>query len=371
MNELYVNCRIRVRENIITHVKRILSDPKAKFHVSLGDEVGPGDILGTGQSPSGFRVIHLAKELGASPKQAASYLKHKISQNIYQGELLAEKTGFLGFSKKILLAPEDGVMDLYDKESGDLRFKLLPKTIKLVSGIHGIVDKIDVLRGAITIRTLASLVYGVFGSGKERSGSLNILGTFSDLISSKQILPEMHGQIIVAGGLIFSDALEKAMEVGVAGVVSGGINAGDFQLKNNWSDVGFSIMATEGFGSVPIGDDIFPVLNKSQGKFVILDGNRSRLILPTSDSRSMIYIRKTRLPLQEKIEPKSDIEMVELKVGMKVRCVYNYLLGLQGVIESIDKTKTELPSKIITYMVTIQTHSAKIRIPYNNVEAML
>lgn len=386
MDQMYVNSRMRVFKDKVLHVKRRLSPLKSAIYVQEGQEVSISDVLGEGQGPTGFRTINLAKELGVSPKKASSFLKRPLGQIIYQGELLAKTEAFWGLRKKLLLSPVDGIVDFYDDKTGGLRIKLLPKRTKLISGVYGIVDHVDYGKGVITLRTRATLIYGVFGVGKEREGILKILGSKDSLISSKQILPQMSGQVLVGGSIVFLDALEKSVSLGINGFISGGIDLKDYQaiggsdpLKaginffssaKKWSDVGLTVMITEGFGSIQIGDDIFSVLKEYDGKFVILDGNLARLILPNQTPDSMMYIRRVKLP--EVIEPETLPEsgLAAVKAGAVVRVLTTPFLGMQGEVETIDKTVTRLPSGIVTWMVTVSTPQRKIRVPYQNLEVI-
>lgn len=378
MDGLFINARIRIYREKVLHIHKRLPASLGKVNVVVGQEVSPGDVLGEGQTQVGFRTIHLTSELGIDPRQAALHLKRKLGQTIFQGELLAERKDLFGFRKKLLISPVDGVVDFIDEEKGNLRLKLVPKPIKLISGVCGVIDAINERNSDIVIRTLATVVYGILGSGREREGILKVVGSASDLIGTKQICEAMRGQIIVGGGLIFPEALQKAASCGVAGVVSGGINAGDFKAmageiiksSHRWSDVGLTIMVTEGFGSVIIGEDIFSILQRHNGKYAFLDGNNNRLILPINDQSSMICIRKTRLPVNANAESRPDTETVGLKVGMAVRIVYGSAIGFQGAVETIDKSLTELPSGIKSYMVAVSGKRQKIMVPYQNLEAI-
>jgi len=379
MDALLVNSRLRVCKEQVLHIRKRMPSLRGKVHVAVGQEVSPGDILGEGQTQVGFRTIHLTSELGVDPKQVARHLKPKIGQTIFQGELLAEGKYLFGMRKKLITSPVDGVVDCIDEEKGNLRLKLVPKPSKLISGVYGVVDALDEAKGDIIIRTLASVVYGILGSGREREGIIKIVGSAGDLISSKQITESMRGSIIVGGGMVLPEALQKSAACGVVGIISGGINAGDFKamagevvktVQQVWSDVGLTIMVTEGFGAIPIGEDIFPVLQQHNGKYAFLDGHQARLILPINDPSSMICIRKTRLPANTYTGGLPGAEAVDLKVGMTVRVVYSPALGFHGLVETIDKSLTALPSGIKSYMVGVSGRRQKIQVPYQNLEVI-
>lgn len=375
MNQLYISGRLRVCPKTVLHIKRILTGGKGTIIVQLHQEVEPADILGEGITSSGFYTINLSKELGVNPNKALQYLKRKIGQTIYQGELVAQKEGIMKFSKKNILAPQDGILDFYDVNSGNLKIKLAVKKNKLVSGVYGIIDSINYQAGEIIIRTQATIIYGMLGSGREREGILRVLGKAEDLIIDKQISNDFKGHIIVGGGLIFPNTLTLAMQLGISGFIAGGINVTDYKSINGgkiavskqWSDIGTTILVTEGFGMASIGEDIFSILVSHNNRFAVIDGNNKRLILPTNKPESIISTRKTKLPDTFCEMLSEEILDIELKVGKVVRLVSPSFFGIQGVIESIDKSETLLPSGVKTHLVTISGQK-KLRVPYQNLE---
>ncbi len=379
MNKISITNRVRVLENVVIHVKRSVPVSGGKILVHIGDEVSPWDILGEGQSTTGFRVFHLAQELKVSPKDVIKFLKRQVGHNIYSGELLAEKPGTWGFGKKTILAPVDGIVDFYDEHNGDLRLKLLPRLLKTASGVFGIVDKVDVTRGEVTLRTMASVVYGIFGSGKEREGVIKVLGNPGELVGTRHLTADFTGKIMVGGGLIMKEALEKARAIGVAGIISGGVNAEDykataggewFPVRKRWSDIGLTLIITEGYGAVPVGEDIFTILKRFDGKYALVDGNQAKIILPSFSENCMIDIRKVKLPMGTEVEPSSLQKTTELNIGLAVRIVSPTFLGVQGVVEAVDNTPTKLPSGINTFLVTVETKNQKLRVPFENLEVI-
>lgn len=378
MDQFFVSERIRIRPRQITHIRRFLPSAITRMNVKIGDEVAPNEVLAEGKISVGFRVVNLAKELDVSPKEAPEYLKRDLGKNIFKDELLASKKGIFGLSEKIILSPDDGILEFYDEKTGALRIKLFPKTVKLACGVWGIVDDIDEGKGQVIIRTAANFIFGVLGSGKEREGTLNVIGSKEVLIGSRQLEETMRGQIIVGGSVIFEDGLEKANELGIAGIISGGIDAKNYKsIAGGWNidhkhfaDIGFSVVVTEGFGSVPIGDDVFDFMQKSHGSFSILDGNRNTLILPCVEQNCMIDIRKTKLPPGLFVESAPEPVVVPLKLKQKVRIIGADNFGEQGMVESIDKMPTKMQSGITSTMVTVVNKSKKMRVCYQNLEAI-
>lgn len=376
MNSLIANLRVRSSRGVL-HIERSLPGGKGKLLVKIGQEVKPEDILGEGESAGGFTTVHLAQELGVSPLQAQVLLKPKLGQTVFRGELLAQKESLFGFKKQFLVSPADGIVDFYDNKSGILKIKFIPHKHKLVSGVFGIVDEVDANRSWVRIRTMAEIIFGVVGSGIERSGIIKVIGPAGMLVSSHQISSEHLGNILVGGGMIFLDALKKAMHSQVTGLVSGGISAADFRSmrggildmdQEKISDVGISVVVTEGFGSLPIGDDLYQILVSHNSKFALIDGNKARLILPINDPTCMISIRK----IKPAVNLGGSVQLgknSELRVGLKVRVIASFYMATQGEIINIDATPTLMPSGVASRMVTINTHSSgKIKMPYQNLE---
>lgn len=374
--------RIRVEKNVITRVTRILRG-KGIFNIQVGQQISPEEIIGTSQVSAGFRILNLAALLSVQPIDMETFLTKKIGQRIYRGELLAYKKGSLFGGKKVVTAPTDGVLDFLNSKTGELKIAFLPKKIDLPSGVYGIVELVDDQRGQVVIRTEVSRIYGLFGSGRLRDGILRFLGKRDNLISKDMIRTEYGGQILVGGSLFFKDTISAAISAGVSGIITGGINAKDYKSmaggrlifpKKLDNDIGTSIVVCEGFGSVPIGDDVFETLKEFEGKFVLMDGNKALISLPASSSNSLTKIKNTQLPPlpgNSVLEMDQMRENVELKVGMKVRIVGNSYLATQGKLLAINESMTLLPSKVKTYLAIVETTKKKIQIPVANLETMM
>lgn len=373
---LLANKRIRLITTKCIHIKRALSGI-GRFNAAKNQEVSPDDILGYSNIDAGFAAVNLAQTLGVSANEAARYLERPIGKTIFRGELLALKKGLLG--NKVITAPTDGLIESYDPRNGELKIKYISKEIALTAGVYGIVDDINLQNSEVLIKTLVSEIYGIFGSGKERSGILAIIGGRGDLFTPRAVSTKISKQIIVAGGLIYGSTLRKSVEYGVYGIVCGGYNVSDYRAiagtlsphNRLGNDVGLTILATEGFGSIPIGEDIFNEIQKHEGGNVFINGNAGQLILPSQSSDSILKLRKISLPILAmrkvgSLGPETTIS--EIKAGDRVRIIWPPYMGAQGKILGIDKTATVLESGISTYLLTVETPMLKIKVPYPNVE---
>lgn len=371
------NFRPRVRESVVTLITRELPG-NGKILAQVGQEVTPSDILGQTLISAGFRVLDLSHELAVSPKEAGKLMQKAKGQSIFRGEVLALKPTFLG-KKKPYLSPVDGIIESYDEKTGSLRVEYLPERRRMLSAVFGIIQKVDPKKGIVVIKTLATEILGIGGTGKIREGSLSIIGDRGSVTNLARIQPKFTDKIIVAGSLIYQDALRASVAIDVKGVVVGGIGASDFRsmsggnltkVRKFATDVGISLIVTEGFGGMPIAEDIFNTMIKWNDKFAVLDGNRARLFLPSFEKDSMQRVRTTALPSSDEdlIKPIIEAKAEELKKGQTLRVVANPYAGEEGKLVSIDSSGTLLPSGLTTYLLTIETKHKKIKIPLPNVE---
>lgn len=369
---LVANYRCRIRSDSIIFVKRSTRG-MGKLSVKKGQEVAPEQILGKFHLKAGFGSVNLAKSLGVSFDDAPQYLQRKKGEKIFKGELLAFKKGI--FKKKVVTAPTDSIVSDYNFSNGELLLEYLPRDQQLIAGVFGIVDDVNNSAGEVLIKTMVHEVFGIAGSGIDRSGVLFLSNGKENLMNKYQVHSNWKNHIVVAGALVYTEAIQQAIQFGVQGIITGGINARDFTAiaggvysQNLGTDVGTSIVVTEGFGPVPIGDDIYNLLKIYQGKFIFINGNLAKILLPVLNEDSIITLRKTFLPKEKKVSNIPQLEVDSLKIGDKVRVIWPPYQGVQGKIIGIDKTPTSLPSGISTFMVTLETPRIKIKVSYTNIE---
>lgn len=380
MNTNLARFSIRLEKDIIVRIHRSLRG-KGVIKVAAGQEVTPDEIIGNASVSLGFRIINLADALSVAPADVAKYLKKSLGQRIYKGELLALKEAKLFGSKRLVTSPTDGVLDFLNPKTGELRMTFIPKKADLPAGVFGVVEEVDKARGQVVIRTQVTRIYGMFGSGRTRDGILHILNKRDNLITKEMITGQFDENILVGGSLIFKDAISAAISEGVNGIITGGVNAKDYKAmaggrlvfpKKIDNDIGISVMVCEGFGSIPIGEDIFKILALYEGKFVSLDGNSATVDLPSFESKSLTKVKNTRLPplSQQSLKEEKINRLVEVKLGMYVRIIGNAFLGEQGKVVAIDGAETTLPSGIKSNLLTVETKRRKIQVPVANIEVM-
>ncbi len=373
------SARLRIEKDVIVRIVRNLQS-RGTVSVVPNQEVIPSDVVGTAFVSAGFRTINLADLLKVAAAEVQKYLKRPLGQRIYKGELLAYKEGGLWGGKKVITAPTDGVLEFLNPKTGELRMTFLPKMGHLPAGVYGIVESVDSSKGQVVIRTQASLIHGMFGSGRLREGILRMVGKREEMMDKDLVKASYAGQILAGSSLVFRDTIAASVAFGVNGIICGGINAKDYKglvggrlnfTKKMQSDIGISILVCEGFGPVPLGEDIHGLLGNYDGRFVCLDGNAGIVTLPSFDSSIILKVKNSKLPLSDNFLSSQNYHQSQpeqLKKGIKVRVVGNSYLGVQGQIMAVDSTQTVLPSGIKTFLALVETKRRKIRLPVANLE---
>ncbi len=371
-----INFRPRVLSHRCVRVVRKIKG-SGTLTVAKNQEVSPHDILGNSHIQPGFTAINLAKELQTSPADALKCLKKTPGVPVYKGELLAIKKGL--FKSHTVLSPTDCMIEKINQATAEITLKMLPKQTPLLSGVFGIVDEVNQLTGQVYIKTMATQIIGLYGSGRERGGFLRFLGSPSDLLDAKQLQPAYSGDILVAGGLVFDSALKKAMEYQIDGLISGGINMDDYhaitgslyQQRQSHTDIGLTIVATEGFGPLSIGTDIYQTLEKFAGKFIFIDGFNHHITLPEASADAIIQARKIALPpvsAANSLLPETQV--IPAVPGKKVRIVWPPFAANQGIIQTIDGTPTLLPSGVSAICALVELPNKKLKVPIDHLEAI-
>jgi hypothetical protein len=160
----------------------------------------------------------------------------------------------------------------------------------------------------------------------------------------------MKGKVIVGGSFISSDALTRAKEVGVAGVVVGGIHDKDLRALLGYDlgvaitgteQVGFTLILTEGFGSIPMAGKTFALLSAHAGQQASVSGAtqiragviRPEILIP-KDADALVAHGAAVVQEREGI-----------RIGDQVRIIRDPLFGKLGEVESLPSELQKIPTE--------------------------
>lgn len=141
-----------------------------KLLVDEGDEVTSGKILWTEEKSSAKKIIHLAHLIDVQPKDILKYLKKKIGEKVFSGELIAEKKSF--FSTLSVRSPIAGVIQDIDLKKGTLTLASEEKSFarKISLPISGRILSIG--KDYLEIEVENEVLLGEKGGGNDVEGEL-------------------------------------------------------------------------------------------------------------------------------------------------------------------------------------------------------
>jgi len=354
-----VPCQSILRMNVNRNVLRMLPN-KGEIFVKKNDNLSPADVIGECYISKGFRVFSISDILDIQPRDIGKYLKKELGSKVFKGEVLAERKKYLGSIAKQFIVPCDGVLENLNQDNGYLTVRFPPIKVRLLSGFYGTVEEI-VDETGIKIKTQVHILKGQVGAGVVREGVFKIVPNVKETIDAVDINLDYSKKIILGGSLISRDIIQKAITLGVNGIIGYGINARDYWdligHSNPKEDVGISLLIIVGFGHSSIDSRVTDFLEKYKNKHAIMDPQKKELLIPLEPNE---WKQKRK---------EKDKEAKELKVGDEAIIISWPYLGKKVKIIEIHKDKKRLNSQIetLTAMVSLNSNR-KIILPLRNLE---
>jgi hypothetical protein len=377
MNENFPN-----REPVIVHdqelhvVRRLPVNADVK--VRAGERIN-GDHVIAKTDPRHLAVrIAIADQLGVAPGDVAKHMLRQVGATFAAGEAMAKTRK--GLRNTVVAAPLTGTLLAIDMDtgvgliapgvSGDIR--------SLVSGDVEYVDG----RQSIAIRTVGSRLFGIVGVGPSVEGVICIaVNSPTEEIQADTVTPDMAGKVVVAGATIGAAALRRLMAIGAAAVVIGGLVEREVSACfgvptedriSPWrigpSDTGIgdsmmtaiAIVATEGYGSIPMTTEAFAFLKKFDGQ---------RVSVLTTTRLSGFLARPQIIHVNEDaLDDESPAVPLALGANTRVRVVDQSGLGTTGMVAEKPK-RVRRADGIAVDVLSVLTADGKTRtVAANNVE---
>lgn len=339
--------------------------------VSKGDVVKGDMVVARTALPGNVTTINVAQMLGALASDLSDLMQKKPGEKITKGEVIAESKGLFGIFKSKVESPIDGEIESVSPITGQVIMREPPQPVEVDAYIDGQV--IDVIaREGVKVETTGSLIQGIFGFGGERRGAIKVIASKPDeVLDAKMLTADMKGQIVIGGSLVTGEAIQRGMELGILGIVVGGIEDSSIKQVLGY-DIGVAItgsepipitvVVTEGFGNMPMALRTFEL-------FAELDGERAS-INGATQIRAGVIRPEIIVPREVKGKEASRSSLEEgLKVGTQVRIIREPHFGSIGKVINlpVDLEKIETESKVRILEVEL-ADKKRVRLPRANVE---
>jgi len=249
--------------------------------VKEGDIVAHDQIVATTQIPGEVHLMNVANMLGLEPEETKEYMQKKLNEPVEKGEVIAQRNSFFGLFKSYVKAPTSGTIELISDVTGQISLREPNVTVEVTSYIPGKIVHVIPKEG-VTIRTPAALVQGIFGIGGEAHAELKMaVDSRDETLGVEKIDSSCKDRVLIGGGLVTLEALTKAVEMGVRGIVVGGIEEQDL-IKfvgheigvaiTGQEEVGLTLIITEGFGRMRMSNATFSLLKSFDGRRASING---------------------------------------------------------------------------------------------------
>ena len=191
-----------------------------------------------------------------------------------------------------------------------------------------------------------------------------------DILTADKILAEHKGKIIVGGSLVTLEAFKKAEELGVNGIIVGGIKGVDlkeilgFEIGvaiTGHEDINTTLIVTEGFGEMHMSLRTFNLLKDFSGYEVAING--------ATQIRAGVIRPEIIIP-QEKYPIESSDESLErgMRPGTPVRIIREPYFGKIGTVISLPVHLQKVETESDVRVVEVSLDEGNVVVPRANVE---
>jgi len=342
--------------------------------VEVGDFVSADDIVARTELPGDVTPLNIVNTLGIVAEDAPHCMTKEIGEKVEFNEVIAESSSFFGLFKSTAKAPVDGTLESVSDVTGQVIIRQEPVPVELRAYVDGKV--VDILeKEGVVIETNCSFIQGIFGIGGESSGKIQVITENQNQPLEPSLLNESHaGKIVVGGNLITLDTIEKAKQLGVKGLVAGGINDTDLKEILGYDigvaitgseDIGLAIVVTEGFGEISMAERTFKLLKENEGRKASINGAtqiRAGVIRP-----EVIIPRDAGEETQA--EATSDVVAGGMSAGTHIRAIREPYFGQIGEVMELPAELVALPTEAKVRILKARfSDGEEVIIPRANVE---
>ncbi len=271
---------LTVTDRTVVHRRRLL--PLAgEVLVHAGDKVRCDQAVARAQLPGKVYPVNLANQLSVAPGEIKEYLVKREGDAVQKDEILAENKPLIKWFKTEIRSPVSGTIESVSTVTGQVLLREPPRLLDLLAYVDGTIAEVIPHQG-VMVEADCALVQGIFGIGGETWGEIIVaVGSPDEQLLPAHVTSAVKGKIVVGGSFLSSDTMAKAKEIGVAGLVVGGIHDKDLRELLGYDlgvaitgteQVGFTLILTEGFGAIPMAAKTFGLLSAHAGQRASISG---------------------------------------------------------------------------------------------------
>jgi hypothetical protein len=324
-----------------THRARRLLPISGEVRVSVGDMVVASDVVAETFMDGDITPMNMANRLSCPAGEVASLMLKQIGESVEQGAPIARSKGIFGAFKTEVVSDATGTIEQVSSVTGQLMLRGAPIPVQVRAYLAGKVVEVLPKEGCI-IENEVMFVQGIFGIGGETEGVIRVAcSDHEQTLEADLITSDMKGSVILGGARMTAAALRKAIEVGAAAVVSGGLDDQDLKellgrdlgvAITGSEKIGITVIVTEGFGDIAMAARTWRLLAERAGRTASVNG--------ATQIRAGVMRPEILVPLEpgeneNEIDPTLAKEAGMLDLGTTVRVIRDPYFGLLGEVSAL------------------------------------
>ena len=347
--------------------------------VKKGNTVKSDDIVARTNLPGKVHAVNVVNRLAILPTDLRKNMLKKEGDSVVKDEPIAETSPFIKMFKSICLSPITGIIESISDITGQVLLREPPKPVQITAYVDGkVVETIE--NEGVIIETNATFIQGIFGIGGETTGELQIVVNSPDDIVKPEDIKEVHrGKIIAGGSIIYSDAIKKALDTGVKGIVVGGIRDKEINELLGYDlgvaitgseDINITIIITEGFGQIGMAQRTFDMIKLREGAVASINGAtqiragvvRPEIIIPYNDEDTSGKSDESG---------SADGKSAGISIGDQIRIIRNPNFGMLGTVKSLPSELQTIETEAMARVLEVKFSDGQTSIvPRANIEAI-
>jgi hypothetical protein len=363
---------LKVTDRTVIHRRRMLPLP-GKVLVAVGDQVRSDQVVARAELPGKVFPINLANQLSVTPGEMKEYLTKREGDVVTKDEILAENKPLIKWFKTEIRSPVSGTIESISLVTGQVLLREPPRVLELQAYVDGAITETIPQQGVV-VETTCSLVQGIFGIGGETSGDIVMaVKSPGEPLTPSHLTGSMKGKVVIGGSFLSAEAMKQAKAVGVAGLVVGGIHDEDLRALLGYDlgvaitgteQVGFTLILTEGFGTIPMATKTFKLLSAHAGQKASISGAtqiragviRPEIIIPQGDGQ---------------VKTTANSQREGIRLGDPVRIIRDPMFGRIGEVSALPSELNKIPTESEVRVLEVKFPDGKtVVIPRTNIEVI-
>ncbi|MDA3838931.1 MAG: hypothetical protein PF574_08120 [Candidatus Delongbacteria bacterium] len=340
--------------------------------VKKDDQIDAKTIVAKTELPGKVYPINVAGQLalGKASELPEAMLK-KEGDRVEKGEMVAQSKGFFGFFKSEYKAPITGTINQISGITGQVIFNAPAIPVEIDAYVDGKVLE-ELPKEGVIMGTEGVHIQGIIGLGGETQGEIMMACDSPDTILDENMITEsMKGKVIVAGAKATLKALKKAKEIGVNGIITGCFEYQDIKeilgrdlgvAITGHEKIGFTLILTEGFGTIPMANRTFDLLKKYVGHKASING--------ATQIRAGVMRPEIIITHDDQLDKdgSKNYETAGIEAGDQIRIIRAPYFGKLGTVVSLPVEKHKVESGTWVRVLVANVDGKDVLIPRANIE---